>query len=440
MKVMDESLVKRFSRMDFSNIGNLSNSQIVSPNSSPSTITSTNETNNDHTKTSLKWSKSTKLRIFVKISILLTTLAALGVLSPLLLVADLSVFITVAQVLAVISIVFATVFALITLLIDMYFNRKMLIRKNGLIQYFFKNDPLYFRFEMVIQIVFAFLYIIMMILRGFAQIETGRIEHLIDERASPFFFISPFFNLPIECVALLLEIFGVGGGFVTVMTLRESFKLKRQKKEEFHAGTNIRMRCNIRMDSPIFELFGKEFTQVYIDENGFELLRQFSKHEFSIENVAFIGDVEKVYSSLYECKHNDEEKTPILREYVREEDLGRVREILCCELFETYITEGAPLCVNVSNGSKQIFSKWIQKTKEEWTIQLFQNPDFIKEFDFVIADVIRNVNDTFGRLKLTSSYKEWNESIQIDQQVCTPTSIMPSIASDTPLDPSIVNI
>jgi hypothetical protein len=137
-----------------------------------------------------------------------------------------------------------------------------------------------------------------------------------------------------------------------------------------------------------------EFEELFNDEDGNELLKEFAINEWSIENIYLHDDISKY------------KKTQ--KKFMKSK---------CEEILKTYIEEGSPLEVNISRRIRRIT---IQK------IRNFDNENPLEIFDGVDFEVLMNLQDTFGRFKFTQLYVAWKKKFKKNRMT------LPKLSSPIP--------
>nr|CAG4708905.1 unnamed protein product [Naegleria fowleri] len=436
---MNHSVIQNNSLSSTSSPPNASNPAAVSKNSFDPVKT-------EHSMTiSLTWVKSRKVRWISAICVAMVVLLSLSAIVPVLMLSSVAnVLLTIYAVLGVL-VTIGSVLVIGSLSFDMMWNWKRLFYKCEWKAYFFRNDPLYYRLELFIHILSALFYLALSISLLIQRDQIDNLSLLTSQTYRGVAPIATFVSLPIECLAVFFEMMAAGGGFICLMTAYEKIRLRNQEKskmetldlisvddehsqeEEFPSSAQLeksscsfpKMRTNIH--SPLMELLGEDLSRLFIDDKGYELLRLYSKSEFSIENVAFINDIEKIYSQLFcDIETNSLKQRrgsggstpsfsrlikPTLKQNLRREVLDSVYSTLCQDFFDLYVSDHAKLPVNFSFQSKVIFNNWLQQGS--WSDEYVKSDDFTSDIDFIALDVVRNLRDTFRRFQLTQSYKDW---------------------------------
>jgi hypothetical protein len=251
-------------------------------------------------------------------------------------------------------------------------------KQNGcsLKRYFFDDDPFKFRIEfymVFLMIIIGFLFtLIPPVLLISTKLAGGATPSQLRNIGGLFFFI-------LECLQLSIPYYGV------IIALIRIIQQKMIKKVE-----------------------RTEFEELFNDEVGNELLKEFAINEWSIENIYLHDDILKY------------KKTP-----------KKLMKSKCEEILKTYIEEGSPLEVNIS---RRIRKLTIQK------IRNFDNENSMEIFDGVGFEVLMNLQDTFGRFKFTQLYVSWKKKFMKKKRM-TLSRITSPISLDTSrkvsMDPSI---
>jgi hypothetical protein len=140
--------------------------------------------------------------------------------------------------------------------------------------------------------------------------------------------------------------------------------------------------CNIIIS--LFKLCEKfresprnEFEQLLMDEQGFTIFKEFTMKEWSIENIFCYEDILDFHSS----DHSEMKSKAI-------------------EILQNYVEENSPLEVCISSKIRNIT---IQKVRN------FDKEDPNKIFSELNFEILSNLENTFGRCKLTSKYQKWKK-------------------------------
>ncbi|KAF0975868.1 hypothetical protein FDP41_005195 [Naegleria fowleri] len=428
---------------------------ISSRNQSHSISQENTELSMSHGLGSLWWVKSRRVKICSTLFVILLVSLSLVIILPVLFLTNESTLESTVLIVLGFYFLVASAMAIGALSLDLAWNWKRFIKKCEWKKYFFRNDPLYYRLELVIHFFSIFQFIASVVVLFTVRDRVDNISLLNNKTYSSSVPAATFASLPIEFTAVVFEILASGGGFICFMTVYEKYKLwfhseqEQQQEEEneedkemyasfsqhvISSKTNhqefpnseleldknsppwmVKFRTNIY--SPMLELLGDDLCKLFVDEKGFELLRLFSKSEFSMENVAFIHDMEKIYTLLF-CDIHESRKLssgaspsslsksckPTLRQNLTRETIERAKLTVCDDFYNLYVSENAKLSVNFSNQSKMIFNKW---KLNGWNDEYIKSDDFFNDLDYVTLDVVKNVRDTFRRFQLTPSYKEW---------------------------------
>ncbi|KAG2374622.1 hypothetical protein C9374_010641 [Naegleria lovaniensis] len=401
--------------------------------------------------TSLKWIKSRKVRTGMTIGVIFVVLLSLSAIIPILLLTNVINVLLAIYIILGFLVAIGSVLVIGSLSLDMMWNWKRLFEKCEWKAYFFRNDPLYYRMELVIHVFTALFYLALAISLLIQRDRVDNLPLLASQTYGGVVPVATFVSLPLECLAVFFEIMAAGGGFICIMTVYEKIRLSNQdstmtsdlisvydtpsqadpqeQAPEFPASAQLekksssmpKLRAN--MSSPLMELLGDDLSRLFIDEKGYELLRLYSKSEFSIENVAFINDIEKIYSQLFcEIERNSLKQQrrgsggstpsssmrlikPTLKQNLPRETLDSIHKTLSHDFYDLYVSDQAKLSVNFSFQSKVIFNKWRQQGL--WSDEYVKSDDFTNDMDFIALDVVRNLRDTFRRFQLTQSYKDW---------------------------------
>ncbi|KAG2386572.1 hypothetical protein C9374_002316 [Naegleria lovaniensis] len=397
---------------------------------------------------SIWWVKSRRVKICSTIFVaFLVSLSLVAILPVFLLTGESVLQTTVLSVLGFYFLV-ASAMAIGALSFDMAWNWKRIIKRCEWKKYFFRNDPLYYRLELVIHFFSIFQFIASVAVLFIVRDRVDNISLLNNKTYSSTLPTATFASLPIEFTAVVFEILASGGGFICIMTLYEKYKMLFESEQDDYSHdthskadqnehqeeppnaqveiptidkkpSNVKFRTNIF--SPLLELLGDDLGKLFVDEKGFELLRLFSRSEFSMENLAFINDMEKIYTLLF-CDINESRKLsgsgaasptssslsksykPTLRQNLSRDTIEKAKQTVCEDFYNLYVSENAKLSVNFSNQSKMIFNKWKQNG---WNDEYIKSDEFPNDLDYITLDVVKNVRDTFRRFQLTQSYKEW---------------------------------
>ncbi|EFC47398.1 predicted protein [Naegleria gruberi] len=388
-----------------------------------------------------RWARSKKVKIFTVTFMAIVLIIIYSIIIPLLFTVPAPNVLIAIQAIGGLLVAFAVFLVIVAFSIDIVANKKLILGCK-LKAYFVRNDRLYYRLEMLVHIISIVFYVSMGVVRSIAMSRTDDMVVLLSNTYAPSVILATFVALPLELIAIFLELMASGGGFICLMTLYERIRLSNQCAEgigflfdryadhnddnlketsiELDAGEIIKFRT-IR-NSPYLDLLGDELARLFIDEKGFELIRQYAKTEFSIENLAFISDMEKVYTQLFMAVARPRSITgkspssdrpfyrPLLKQNLTEEEIAKATTELRENIYNTYIPDNAPMTVNLSSFSKTIFNKWA--AKDFFTDDYLKSEYFVNDLDIVISEVVKNLRDTFRRLQLTAEYKEWFEIVK----------------------------
>jgi hypothetical protein len=231
-------------------------------------------------------------------------------------------------------------------------------KQNGcsLKKYFLDDDPFKFRIELYMVffiIIIGFLFtLVPPTLLISTKLAGGTPSQLRNIGGTLFFFI-------VECLQLSIPFYGVIIAFIRTIQHRMVKQVERT-----------------------------EFEELFNDEVGNELLKEFAINEWSIENIYIHDDISKY------------KKTQ--KKFMKSK---------CEEILKTYIEEGSPLEVNISRRIRRIT---IQK------IRNFDNENPLEIFDGVDFEVLMNLQDTFGRFKFTQLYVAWKKKFKKKNRMTLP--------------------
>ena len=367
---------------------------------------------------SLKFVKSKWVKVVAVVLSLTFVVVVYSAIIPIAVLTTWSVFATSVQVLLGVFIALAFLCIFISFAIDMVWNWKYLIKRCEWKKYFFTKDPNYFRMELVLYILSVVLLLITSFVKVAIMARVDNIPMLASDEYTTHVALATFLVLPIELVALFVEICAAGGGFICFATLYERIRLSNQSESALEQDVEMKNRRSRdsfegmnfqKKRTPFLHLLGEELSRLFLDDAGFSLIRTYSKSEFSVENVAILHDLERIYSLLYRENPftGESERLPVLNEELSPNDFERARKLLCEDIYKLYVSDFCRMSVNFSNMSKKYFAKWVNLKSDEWSEQYFKSKEFITDFEFVILDVVKNIKDTFCRLKLTPEYQIW---------------------------------
>ena len=370
---------------------------------------------------SLHWAKSKKVKAVAITLSVIVVIVVYACLIPIAIKTSIVTFTMVLQIILGLLIALSFLLIVLSFVVDLAWSWRTLFQKCQWKKYFFKNDSLYYRFELVLYIASVILFLITAIVKLLTMAKTDDLPLLESEEYANSIRLATFLVIPLEFLATFVEILAAGGGFICFATLYERIRLSNQCAEgldAFFKKSNylpedidkINFTRN-KKKTPFLDLLGEDLTALFMDESGFDLLRRYSRSEFSVENLALLNDFEKVYAILYQEARSPTtpgvHRVPTLVDGIKSTDLQRARILLCENIYQTYVSDSCEMPVNFSNLSHGLFKEWVALKEDAWTEQYLKSEQFIADFEYVIVDVVKNIKDTFRRLMLTSEYRDW---------------------------------
>jgi hypothetical protein len=216
-------------------------------------------------------------------------------------------------------------------IIDIILNFKKLI-KCKLYRYFIFSDPHYFRFEQILLLFIVMILIVWVSMSG-----------------------SPFFFKLLVTEFLLFYLLHIGGVFSLYVTIFLCIYYKLKKSNNSHHASNLE--------------------NIFNDEELFQMFKEYSKSEWSIENVFCKVDINK-YKSL-----NSPKKRKILSEFI------------CTQYLNS---DFSPFEVNVDTKAIAQVTNLVQNSDKTPLER-----DLFKEVEQVVDS---NLLDTFSRFQFTKKY------------------------------------
>jgi hypothetical protein len=133
-------------------------------------------------------------------------------------------------------------------------------------------------------------------------------------------------------------------------------------------------------------VFDSEFVAFINTKEGIRIFKEYSKKEWSSENVLFFEDVMK-YKQIKKFK---------------------LAQKHALHIKDSYIEIGSPFEVNLSGDARKL-----TKTKVEELQTRDSDSNFSNIFEEAMKETKRNMKDTFGRIRQTSEFKEWKEKSNV---------------------------
>jgi hypothetical protein len=242
----------------------------------------------------------------------------------------------------------------------MFIDFIVFIKQNGckLKKFYILDDPYGFRLEHLIGISFLTLYAIPlsyvpMIL--FFVNEKWMVPDITSLRGEITGVIFALLITLTEWIALIALC-----SVVVILSLLSFFKKRKSKKPQ---------------------IFESDFDIFMSTTQGIEIMKTFSKKEWSLENVLFYEDVlnyQKIKSTKYARKR-------------------------ALQILENYIEIGSPLQVNLSSN--------VRKSTKDKVENFVDFKDFHKSiFNDAIKETKLNMEITFKRIRITEEYQDWKEN------------------------------
>ncbi|KAG2389460.1 hypothetical protein C9374_014020 [Naegleria lovaniensis] len=271
---------------------------------------------------------------------------------------------------------------LICIVVDVILNFKTFFSKN-IGKFFFFDDPLFFRSELLfivpIAIFFALDNALSAAVTKFVTVKTFSIGST-----------DSLYSLSIDSLKTMIGFFGVfhfadnmmfilllGEAMVLIVTI---FRLimrnyKSGKKGIFLLAPTKNPFGTFKSVQDNFEE-AQEIDTFLLKDDGYKLMEDFSKHEFSTENLLAWDIVQKL----------------------KDEKDNQIKYDLLMEIHEKFIRTGSEFEINIPSSTKKAFEKFVAEVKEKKCEIDFNRIEPLK------IEISMNLNDTFSRLSLSEEY------------------------------------
>jgi hypothetical protein len=133
-------------------------------------------------------------------------------------------------------------------------------------------------------------------------------------------------------------------------------------------------------------VFDSEFVAFINTKEGIRIFKEYSKKEWSSENVLFFEDV---------LRYQQIKKFKLAQKHA-------------LHIKDSYIEIGSPFEVNLSGDTRKL-----TKTKVEELQTSDLDSNYLNIFEEAMKETKRNMNDTFGRIRQTQEFREWKSKSNV---------------------------